>query len=304
MKKTVLGNTGFEVSVIGYGGIVSAAHYQDLHNDKNGQLLSDQYVEWAIEHGINYYDVAPTYGDAQMLLGNSLRSYRDGIRLACKTRQRKRKEAETEMKESLRLLHTDHFDVYQLHAVASEDDLDQIFSKDGVVELLDEIRANGIALNIGITAHSEAAALKALEKYDFDTVMFPINWHMHMEHGFGTKLIAQCKKRNIGLIGIKALAERRWRWESHEDDEMRKKNPKSWLKTINTDELELCKAALKYSLSLGTNMLIPPGDFEHFKLAVEAIDEVTGTPITEKDMALLKQKLLTVRSMPFLRADG
>ena len=303
MKKTVLGKTGLEVSVVAYGGIVSAAHYQDLHNDRDGQLLSDRYVEWALEHGINYFDVAPSYGDAQLMIGNSLIPHRDKINLACKTRERMRKGAETEMRESLKLLHTDHFEVYQLHAVTTAEDVRQIFSKGGVAELLDEMKRNGTALNVGITAHSEMAALKALEQYDFDAVMFPINWHMHMEHDRGSRLVKLCKERNIGLICIKSMAERGWHWESHEDDELRRQNPKSWLKTISTQEPELCKAAMKYSLSWGADMLIPPGDFEHFKLAVEAIDEVTAEPLTDEDMSLLRARLDEVRDMPFFRLD-
>ena len=79
MKKRKLGNTGYEISPVIYGGIVSM-------ND--GQANSDQYVSWAIEHGINYFDIAPSYGDAQEKLGNSLRSYRSKVYLACKTAQR------------------------------------------------------------------------------------------------------------------------------------------------------------------------------------------------------------------------
>ena len=104
------GRTGFEISAVSYGGIVSM---------DDGQAASDRYVSWAIDRGVNYFDIAPSYGDAQEKLGNSLKPYRSGVRLACKTGERMRKGAEREMLESMRMLHTDHFDVYQLHGISS-----------------------------------------------------------------------------------------------------------------------------------------------------------------------------------------
>ena len=90
MKYRRLGNTGFEVSTVVYGGIVSMAHGDGRVYQSDGQATSDGHVAWAIDHGINYFDVAPTYGDAQQMMGNSLRPYRKGVYLACKTEARDR----------------------------------------------------------------------------------------------------------------------------------------------------------------------------------------------------------------------
>ncbi|MBR2222999.1 MAG: aldo/keto reductase, partial [Christensenellaceae bacterium] len=79
MKKVQLGKTGLMVTPVIYGGIVSM---------KDGQEASDRYVKWSLERGINYYDVAPVYEDAQEKLGNSLIGKRDEIYLACKTTTR------------------------------------------------------------------------------------------------------------------------------------------------------------------------------------------------------------------------
>ena len=115
MKYHQLGKTGFTVSAVAYGGIVSASQYGETTFPGDGQRASDSYVALAIEQGINYFDVAPTYGNAQMMLGNSLKHYRRNIHLACKTEARTRAQAEKLMHESLNLLHTDYFDVYQMH---------------------------------------------------------------------------------------------------------------------------------------------------------------------------------------------
>ena len=88
MKYRQLGMTGWNVSAIGYGGVVSSQHFDRAFIPGDGQKMSDEYVGWAVEHGINYFDVAPGYGDAQQLMGNSLIGKREDIFLACKTAMR------------------------------------------------------------------------------------------------------------------------------------------------------------------------------------------------------------------------
>ena len=115
-----LGKTGMRISGIVYGGIVSTmGGYAGYTYDKDGQKASDEYVEYALEAGINYFDVAPKYGDAQLRLGDSLRGLRDNIYLACKTGHRDYDSAARDFERSLCLLHTDHFDLYQLHALGN-----------------------------------------------------------------------------------------------------------------------------------------------------------------------------------------
>jgi aryl-alcohol dehydrogenase-like predicted oxidoreductase len=142
----MLGNTGYEVSPVAYGGIVSM---------RDGQKNSDRYVSWAIDRGINYFDVAPLYEDAQEKLGHSLRPYRKDVYLACKTFVRRAAEAERELKESMRLLQTDYFDNYQMHSLQSVDEVEDAFSKGGVMELIAPLREKGGLRKLGITCHDE-----------------------------------------------------------------------------------------------------------------------------------------------------
>ena len=89
MKYTILGKTGLTISRITYGGIVSTmGNYSHYTYEGDGQKASDEYVSFALDSGITYFDVAPSYGDAQERLGNSLVGSRDKIVLACKTRYR------------------------------------------------------------------------------------------------------------------------------------------------------------------------------------------------------------------------
>ena len=301
MKYRSLGKTGFRVSAVTYGGIVSAAHYDGRDFcPVDGQGASDRYVGWAIDRGVNYFDVAPTYGDAQQRLGNSLRPYRKDVHLACKTEARMREPAEKLMRQSLEMLHTDYFDVYQMHALATMEDVETAFGPGGVMELMREMKEKGIARRLGITAHSEAVALKALSLYDFDTVLFPFNWHMHMAHGMGDGLIAAVKERGTGLLCMKSMIERAWT----EEERYASKYTKSWCKPIDADEEPaLLLAAMKYALSLGVDTLVPPGNFDHFKFAVEHIDEAMDAPLTDAERDLLSQRLERVKDRPFFGPD-
>ncbi|MBQ8092994.1 MAG: aldo/keto reductase [Clostridia bacterium] len=296
MKYHQLGKTGFTVSAVAYGGIVSASQYGETTFPGDGQRASDSYVALAIEQGINYFDVAPTYGNAQMMLGNSLKHYRRNIHLACKTEARTRAQAEKLMHESLNLLHTDYFDVYQMHALKKMEDIEIAFRPGGVMEMMRDMKESGIARKLGITAHSEAVALKALELYEFDTVLFPFNWHMHMGHNMGAKLIVAAREKGIGLLCMKSMVERAWSAE----ERYASKYPKSWCKPFDIEEdAALLKAAVKYALNLGVDTIIPPGNYAHFRFAVEHIEELLAHPLTEKEKTLLAARFEQVRNQPF-----
>ena len=293
MKYNKLGNTGMTVSAVSYGGIVSAGYYDHQSYPEWDQAASDRYVSWAIDRGVNYFDVAPSYGNAEEQLGNSLRPYRDIVFLACKTLCRDRAGAEAELENSLNLLHTDHFDVYQLHSIATMDDVERAFAKGGAMELISTLKEKGIASHIGFTAHSEDAALRMLELYPFETVLFPFNWFLNMEHGMGSRLAAVLEERGIGFLAMKAFIERGWK-----TGEDRQDFPKSWCKPIDTDEEpEFGVAAMKYALSLGVDTLVPPGNFTSFSFAVDHIDECVEDP--HPDTALLKAHLEKVRGKEF-----
>ena len=287
MQYRKFGKTGFDISRITYGGIVSM---------DDGQDASDRYVSWAIDQGINYFDVAPSYGDAEEKLGNSLKPYRNQIHLACKTAQRLRVDAEKELLRSQQLLHTDHFDVYQLHGISSMEEVETAFGPGGAMELVGTLKEKGIASNIGITAHNEEAALRCLELYDFDTVLFPFNWFMNLEHQMGSRLLEVAKERNMGILCMKAFIERRW---ENEEERATSVFPKSWCKPIDVSDEAFGMAAMKYALSLGVDTLIPPGNFASFSFAVDHIEKCLEQPLNEKDLLFLQEKLKLVRGKEF-----
>lgn len=272
MIKTSLGKTGLEISRIIFGGFMTAGE---------AQKDADYYVSYAYDRGVNYYDVAPNYDDAEVKLGEALRPYRDKVYLACKTFERSAEASRKDLENSLRKLHTGYFDVYQLHCLLDEKDVDRAFAEDGSMKTVIDAKKKGYIRYVGITAHDEAAALRALSLYDFDTVMFPLNWAIGLDKGIGIELSKVCKEGQKGLIAMKALAHRIW---SDDEDKI---YPKSWTKPImHDDRLLLC--AMKYALSLGADAIVPPGIFEHFAFAVDHIAECIENPLHQDDIDYLK----------------
>lgn len=284
MKKHMLGRTAMRVSPVIYGGIISMNEVQDD---------SDRYVAWAIEKGINYFDVAPTYGDAEQKLGNSLIPYRSNVFLSCKTTERSADGAAHEMEKSLKTLHTGYFDVYQLHGINTISDVESLFGKNGAMQTLIRMKNEGIARHLGITCHNEDAALRALELYDFDTVMFPVNWAMNMGKQFGNRIHEAYKEKGFGFLGMKSLIHRAW----YGDQEKAESSfPKSWCKPIYEDDI-FAKTALKYAFSMDINTMVPPGNFKSFAFAVENIDECLSEPLNSDDIEYLKIKLTEIDNM-------
>ena len=150
MEKRILGQTGERLSIVGFGGIIVA---------EVDQRDANNYVAEAIDAGVNYFDVAPTYFDAEDHLGPALVGKRNEVFLACKTEDRSKKGSEKLLHQSLKKLQTDHFDLYQLHAVSTLEDVDQIFSPDGAMETYIKAKQEGLINHIGFSAHSEEAAL-------------------------------------------------------------------------------------------------------------------------------------------------
>ena len=241
---------------------------------------SAAYVSWAIERGINYFDVAPSYGNAEEMLGPALQPYRKGVFLACKTGQRTAKEAGVELKKSLELLRTDFFDLYQLHGLITLEEVDTVMGKGGALEVFDAAKREGKIRHIGFSAHTEEAALAAMDRYEFDSVLFPVNWSSWLKHGFGRGIMKRAEELGIGRLALKALAKRKW-----DNEEENKRWPKCWYAPV--DDPEEAGYALRFSLSQPITAAVSPSHFELLQWACDAADAYT--PLTEIEEGKLKQ---------------
>ncbi len=254
IPKRPLGKTGESLSIIGLGGIV-------IMNAE--QAVANNTVAQAHDAGINYVDVAPSYGDAQARLGPALKPYRDKFFLACKTGKRDRAEAAAALDQSLQLLETDHVDLYQHHAVTTLEDVDRIMGPGGAQEAFLAARKAGKVRYLGFSAHSEEAALAMLDRFDFDTVLFPINFVLTSKRNFGPQVIARAHQKGAGMLAIKAMAKSRW---AEGITGTNKPNPKEWYEPCSLPEQ--AALALRWTLSQRITAAIPPGDERYFPLAM------------------------------------
>ena len=273
MKYRKLGKTNLNISEISFGGIMLM---------DTPQSDADKIVENAVKNGINLFDVGPTYGNAQNILGPALKPYRDKVYLANKTEPGQSKEqVRKDMENSLELLKTDYFDLYQLHEVTSEEALDKALAPGGALEAIIEAKEEGLVKHIGSSAHKEWAALKLMESFDFDTVMFPINWNNWFNFEQGPEVIKKAREKDMGIIAIKSLAQRRWQDGS-------KKGYNTWYKPIYDND-RLAELALKFTLSQDVDTAVSPGDSRMLDLALEIYkDNDEDLEITEEELEELK----------------
>lgn len=278
MERRELGKTGERLSLVGFGGIVAA---------KVTQKEADYYVGEAIDTGINYFDVAPTYYDAEDRMGPALEGKRQNIFLACKTEDRTKAGAKALLEQSLRKLKTDYFDLYQLHAVTTLQDVEKIFGNDGAMETFLKAKQEGLIKHIGFSAHSEEAALALIDKFDFDSVLFPINWVNIFNSNFGPKVIEKAKGKGMGILALKGMA------KTSLTEGKVNKYPKGWYEAI--DDKELASLAYRFTLSQTITAAVPPGDIEHLRWAIEAVKDFK--PVTAEEIEYLKNKATGLKSL-------
>jgi hypothetical protein len=279
MELRRLGRTGLMISPVIFGGII---------NMSETPKTASYYVDFAINAGVNYFDVAPAYGDAQAILGPALKKHRSDVFLACKTAERDAASAKQELLQSLELLETDYFDVYQMHALLTKEDIDRAFAPGGAIETFLWAKKEGLIRNIGFSAHNEDIALQACRLYDFDTVLFPMNWALGVQTGWGDRIAEEIPKTDKGLLSMKVMTSRMWR----ENEPIL--YPKSWCRPVYDND-RLAIAGMKYGLAKGGAALVPPGNFEHFLFMLKHIDECLAHPLTEEDLEFLREEAAKIK---------
>jgi aryl-alcohol dehydrogenase-like predicted oxidoreductase len=261
------------LSTIGFGGIILMGMEQ---------AEADRAVADAVAHGINYFDVAPSYGDgeAEVRLGPALQPWRKDVFLACKTMCRDAAGTREELERSLKRLKTDHIDLYQCHAVTTQEDVERIFAPGGAIEAFTEARDAGIVRFLGFSAHSQAAALAMMDRFAFDSLLFPVNLACYAVADFGPAVMARAKEKGVARLALKMLAHGPW------PNGIQKTWPKAWYQPI--EEERAAREAVRFTLSEDVTAAIPPGDIRLFDLARKLTREFTPLG-TEERAALLSR---------------
>ena len=249
-----LGKTGEHLSIIGFGGVV-------VMNEDTGH--SNNIVAEAVDRGVNYFDVAPSYGDAQERLGPALAPYRKNCFLACKTESRTKDDSRKQLEESLRLLKTDHVDLYQFHALTKMTELDEVMRPGGAMETMEAAKKEGKIRYIGFSVHSAETALAAMDRYNFDTVLFPVNFVLFTQANFGPQILKRAQEKGMGILALKAMAKTVW----SADQKSNHPEPKCWYKPAAfPDEASL---GLRWTLGHPVTAALPPGEEKYFRLAMD-----------------------------------
>lgn len=271
IERRSLGKTGETLSMLGFGGIVVM--------DATPQQASSRVSE-AIDYGINYFDVAPSYGDAEIKLGPALQPYRKDVFLACKTTERSKDGARKELEQSLKRLKTDHLDLYQLHAVTTLDDVKQIFAPGGAMETFLAARNEGKVRFLGFSAHSVEAANALMDQHDFDTILFPVNYTTWYAGNFGPQVLERAHSKQMGILALKAMA------KSPYPEGTTNKVPKCWYQPLTDPEEALM--GLRFTLSHPVTAALPPGNEDLFKMALELSSRIK--PLSAEEIKMMKEK--------------
>jgi predicted aldo/keto reductase-like oxidoreductase len=262
MPRRPLGRTGQRSSIVAFGGVMLSGV---------SQQEADRAVGYALDHGVNHFDVAPSYGDAQSRLGPALAGHRSQVFLACKTEKRTRKEAEAEFQQSLKLLQTDHFDLYQFHALDTPEDLDIVTGPGGAWELFRELKGKGLVRFVGITGHRPSTQLEALRRMPLDTVMCPVNF---IEEGriHAAPLLEQAAAKGIGAMAIKCASSGQWPSGKH--------TYATWYRPF--DDPEQLALSVRYTLSQPVATAPSPGDIKLLKPVIEVAEHFTPLSLEEQ----------------------
>jgi predicted aldo/keto reductase-like oxidoreductase len=188
-----LGKTRFQVAVMGVGGIPI---------QRVGAEVAKEVVAAALELGSNFLDSARGYTDSEGKFGQALLGVRDRFILASKSTARDAIAMRKDVETSLRNFQTDHIDLYQLHNVSAEGDLQKVLAPGGAVEALLQAKQQGLIGEIGISSHSAEVLQLAVESGVFATVQVPIN---AVERQF-IPVLEKAKQLGMGTIAMKPLA--------------------------------------------------------------------------------------------------
>ncbi|MDM5199397.1 aldo/keto reductase [Fictibacillus enclensis] len=261
MLKRKIGRLGYEGSVVMFG----AASLGSVTQEE-----ADQSISYALDHGVNHFDTAADYGDAEVRLGPIISEVRNHIFLATKTGQRTKEKAKEEIYRSLERMRVDSVDLLQLHAVGTIEELDKCTAKGGALEAAIEAKEEGIIKAIGITGHGHQAPvthLEALKRFSFDTVLLPLNYYMYSLVDYRAAfdaLMAEANSQNVAVRAIKAIAKAPW-------EEGQERNYATWYEPF--DQQEVIDACVHFVLSFpGIAGFASAGDIHLFPKIVDAVE--------------------------------
>jgi aryl-alcohol dehydrogenase-like predicted oxidoreductase len=282
-----LGKTGYKVGIFSLGG---QAALEKSHNEADAVPI----IERALDLGVNYIDTSSIYGGperwSEQYVGKVMKHRRGDAFLATKTKERTRDGSMRMIETSLKLLQTDHVDLWQLHDIGTMTDISEIFAKGGAMEALLQARDEKIVRYLGITGHYRPESLiDAIHRYPFDAILMALNAADPHHYSFSEQLLPLAVEKQMGIIGMKVPARGRilssW---TPPPMEQQKHMWEGMVLAPTSGTLDM-RQAMYYTLSLPVSTVIVGCDsIAQLEQNVQLAREFT--PINQQQMAALTEK--------------
>ena len=197
IPKRRLGKTGVDVTILGLGG-------EGVLRTYGRGREADALINRALDLGITYCESARAYSGSESYYGKTLRERRKDVFLTSKSHARDRRGALAHLHETLTNMRTDHLDLWQVHDVRTEDDVETIFGAGGAIEAFVEAKVKGLTRFIGVTGHHDPSILRTcIERFDFDTVLLPVNPAEPEYRNFLEEVVPLARRKEMGIVGMK-----------------------------------------------------------------------------------------------------
>jgi aryl-alcohol dehydrogenase-like predicted oxidoreductase len=258
MQKRRFGRTGHMSTLAIFG----AAAFWDVTQEQ-----ADRVMQMVIDAGINHIDVAPSYGKAEQVIGPWMPKERDRFFLGCKTTERTADGATAEMHRSLERLQVSSFDLYKAT------------QKGGALEAIIKAKEEGLTRFIGITGHGDSAPaiyIEALRRFDFDSVLFPLNFIQYANPQWrkdSEELLRICAERNVGTMIIKSITRSPWGDRPH--------TATTWYEPFK--DREMIQKAVNFALSQNVTGLCTLGDIDVLPTQLAAIEAFMPMDTAEQE---------------------
>ena len=282
-----LGRTGHQCGIFSLGG-------QSAIERGNNEAVAVPLVERALDLGVNYIDTSSIYGGperwSERYIGQVMKRRRKEVFLASKTKERTRDGSLRMIEQSLKLLNTDHLDLWQLHDIGIDRDVDEVFAKGGAMEAMVEMRDQKVVRFLGLTGHHRPGPLmNAINRFPFDAILLAVSAADPHHHSFITELLPLAVEKQMGIIGMKVTGRGRLlsTWTPPPLEQQRR----SWEGVVIAENpgTLVMRDAFYYTLSLPISTAIVGCDSiaqleENVRLAREF------TPLSQSQMTALAEK--------------
>lgn len=283
-----LGRTGYKTGIFSLGG-------QAALERPNNEAAAVPIIDRALDLGVNYIDTSSIYGGkdrwSERYVGQVMKRRRNEAFLASKTKERTKDSSLRMLEESLKLLNTDHLDLWQLHDIGLPEDVDAVFAKGGAMEALLQAREQKLVRYLGVTGHFRPEALvQSIQRFPFDTILISLNAADKYHYSFLDELLPLAVEKQMGIIGMKVPG--RGRLLSSWTPPPLERQKRSWEGAViaTTPGPLTMREAMSYSLTLPVSTVIVGCDSiaqleENVQLARDF------TPLSEKQMSAIAHRV-------------